>query len=185
MKLYLYLLGLLAFALVTSCGGDDETSEPDTPPIMESASASFDGAALNITGMSGKIVDSNVGGWGIRNLELILATQDQGVLTLGVQNVQLQSPGICVRNGVYQFTAPNSECRLIDGDAYCNEAKVRYVDASGGNWISRLNVGTLEVTDCDIDSSRISGQFSGMINKTGFSEKLQIEGTFENLIIAK
>lgn len=194
MNLILKLFACIIVLSFISCGGEEGTGDPDpmnpdpvmTNPIPDAtASVTIDGSARVINSISGKIIDSNVGGWGIRDLEISLVTGDMGIIDLGVQNVTLQTPGICVREELYKFMPDNSDCKEINGDDYCNSTSVKYSQSDGTRYTSNLNVGTLEILSCDADSSVISGVFSGTINKVGFNERIEISGEFENVDIEK
>jgi len=188
MNLFLKLFAFIFLISLVSCGGDEEMMDPEptTDPIPEAtASVTFDGNSQTVSSFSGQINDSNVDGWGIRNLEMTLVAEDMGIVNVDIQNVTIQTPGICVRNSLYQFIPVSSECKDILGDRYCNEATIKYSSPDGKNYTSNLNTGTLEITSCDIDSNVVSGVFSGTFNRVGFMEFVTISGEFENVDIEK
>ena len=191
MNLFLKLFACIMIFSLVSCGGDDmDDMEPDPEPMEDpipegTASITINNSANTVNSITGKIIDSNVGGWGIRNLELSFVDNTMGIMDIDVQNFTIQTPGICVRNEVYKFTPTNSECQEVEGANWCNKATIRYSESDGTRWTSNLNVGTLEITSCDIDSNVVSGVFSGSINRIGFADLIEISGEFENVDIQK
>lgn len=183
MKLNFFYL-LLSFNLMLfSCGGDEEI-ECVIP--ASSFSITIDGELITEGESSGDISNTTLGGYDVRYVDMYFAFSDGRTFTIGVQNLDTEMEGVCLDNRNYDFDAMDTDCFSLDQyTTICNESDILYENSQGDKLSDFVQVGSVTITDCNLEKGTISGSFSGTIGSSTFITGVEVSGEFTDILITE